>query len=522
MSAAIDQAGLFLPYQRRFAELVMSEPVVVVEKSRRTGLSWMASWVADMVAPAAKAAGGCDVLYMGYNLEMAREFIDYCGEHAKLLQLAASDMRETLFSDPDKPDASIKVFRIDFDSGFKILALPSVPRALRGMQGIVIIDEAAFHDDLEELLKAALALLMWGGRVVIVSTHNGDTNPFAQLVTDILAGRRPYALQRITLDDALADGLYRKICEATGKTWSAEAQAEWRATLVRQYGDKADEELFCIPSPTTGAYLPGALIEARSVAGTPVLRWACPAGFVTASEAVRSAEAEAFCQTELGPVLEALDPKIPCVFGEDFGRSGDLTVIWVLQLLPGLERRTALVLELRNTPFDQQRQILFWLLDRLPRLRAGKMDARGNGQYLAEVTVQRYGARVEAVMLSEPWYREHMPPMKAGLEDAMLSLPADRDIHDDLRVLRLVRGVARVPDSRTADASGQRHGDAAVALALAYAASRAEVEEYGYRAAGVRADAVRIAGIDARGWPIEAELRAEAMRGHGGRRRWGM
>jgi len=45
---------------------------------------------------------------------------------------------------------------------------------LRGKQGRVIIDEAAFHDNLEELLKAALALLMWGGEVRIISTHNGD------------------------------------------------------------------------------------------------------------------------------------------------------------------------------------------------------------------------------------------------------------------------------------------------------------------------------------------------------------
>jgi phage FluMu gp28-like protein len=28
----------------------------------------------------------------------------------------------------------------------------------------VVIDEAAFHESLEELLKAAMALLMWGGQ----------------------------------------------------------------------------------------------------------------------------------------------------------------------------------------------------------------------------------------------------------------------------------------------------------------------------------------------------------------------
>ena len=38
-----------------------------------------------------------------------------------------------------------------------------------------MIDEAAFHDDLPELLKAALAFTMWGGVVRVISTHNGAT-----------------------------------------------------------------------------------------------------------------------------------------------------------------------------------------------------------------------------------------------------------------------------------------------------------------------------------------------------------
>lgn len=41
-----------------------------------------------------------------------------------------------------------------------------------------MIDEAEFHESLEELLKAALALNMWGARVRLISTHNGIDNPF--------------------------------------------------------------------------------------------------------------------------------------------------------------------------------------------------------------------------------------------------------------------------------------------------------------------------------------------------------
>jgi hypothetical protein len=58
----------------------------------------------------------------------------------------------------------------------------------------VIIDEAAFHEQLGELIKAAMALLMWGGQVHIISTHNGADNPFNELIQDIRAKKRPYSL----------------------------------------------------------------------------------------------------------------------------------------------------------------------------------------------------------------------------------------------------------------------------------------------------------------------------------------
>lgn len=477
-------SSLFLQYQSATMDAVMGNRVVVVEKSRRTGLSWTASFIADLVAGMDTAAGGMDVFYMGYNLEMAREFIDYCAEHAAMLQVVAKSVDESFFRDPENPEKDIKVFRMDMGSGNKILALPSMPRALRGMQGLVIIDEAAFHDDLAELLKAALALLMWGGKVLVISTHDGDTNPFNTLVQDVRAGRKPYRLLRITLDDALRDGLYRKICLRAGEEWSIEKEAAWRREIVEFYGDAAEEELFCIPSPSTGSAIPLALIEARTVERTPVVRWSCNAEFALAPEAVRASEAHRFCENELLPLLDALDPKTPHVFGEDFARSGDLTVIWPLAIERSLLRRTPFVVELRNVPFEQQKQILWFILDRLPRLRAGKMDATGNGQWLGEVTVQRYGSRIEAVKMSEGWYRDNMPAFKAAFEDDRITVPDDQEIHDDIRTLRIVRGVIRVPEKRMTGKDGsKRHGDAAVAGALAYAASRADPEEYGYQAA---------------------------------------
>jgi phage FluMu gp28-like protein len=472
---------VFLPYQQRLWAAVDAHPLSVHEKSRRTGFTWALGAIAAATAGASRSAGGQDVLYMGYEREMTREFIGYVADWARSFQIAAGEVQEFLFADPDHPDRSIGAFRIAFASGREVIALPSVARALRGKQGLVILDEAAFMDDLEGVLKAALALLIWGGKVVVVSTHFGEDNPFNALINDIRAGRVRGAVTRTTFDEALADGLYKRICLVRGLTWSPEAEAQWRQEILDTYRDNAGEELHVIPNPSSGVYLPGPLIEARSQDGIPVVRWTAPPGFTLWAEHLREAEARSLCERELLPLLKELDPGEPHVFGMDFGRIRDLSVIWVLAIGRDLVRRTRLVIELRQVPHEQQRTVLFHVLDRLPKLRAGKIDAGGNGSFIGEVALQRYGERIEPLQLSEPWYREQMPPWKAAIEDAMLTLPRDREIADDFRMVKLVRGVARIPARRQTAEGEQRHGDAAIASALAYAASRAEYEEYGYQ-----------------------------------------
>lgn len=82
-------------------------------------------------------------------------------------------------------------------------------------------------------------------------------------------------------------------------------------------------------------------------------------------------------------------------------------------------------------------------MDGLPGLLGAAFDARGNGAYLAEYAMQRYGSgRVQQVMPTEGWYREHMPPVKAALEDGnLVDLPKDEDTLDDLRAVQVVNGV---------------------------------------------------------------------------------
>lgn len=483
-SSAPDIDGVLLPYQRDLVRAVSNHSVTVYEKSRRIGATWGVGAQAVLTAGAKREDRGMDVLYIGYNLDMAREFVDVCAMWARSLGMAAGEIGEFLFQDQEEKgvERHIAAFRIKFASGFEILALASRPRSLRGRQGFVIIDEAAFHDDLPELLKAALALLIWGGRILVVSTHDGAENPFAELVNDIRAGRKKrYHLLRTTFDEACDQGLYHRVALKLGVPWTAAGEAAWKTEIRDFYGDSATEELDVVPRAGSGRYLPLHLIEARASRDIPVLRYTCADAFVHLPDHIRTAETLRWCEENIRPLLDGLDPLLRSLTGMDFGRIADLSVIWPIQIMPNLMRKTPFTMELRNVPFEQQREILFYLADRQPRLSGLVLDRTGNGAWLAERTMQRYGAhRVEGIHLTEGWYRDHMPKLKAAFEDASFDIPANAQVVEDFRAIELVNGVARVMVRRnTAKGedrdpnAGQRHGDAAIAAALViYAASR--------------------------------------------------
>ncbi|SFD78022.1 Mu-like prophage FluMu protein gp28 [Bosea sp. CRIB-10] len=481
-----------LGYQRAIAIACEQYDVVVVEKSRRTGATWGAAADAVLRTASAREDGGMDTLYMGTSHDMAKEFIDAAAEFARMFEHVASEIGETIFDDGS--ENGVKALKIDFASGFSIVALSSRPRSLRGRQGFAILDEAAFVDNLSELIKAAMAFLIWGGKVLIISTHNGTDNAFNGLINDIRAGRLKYGLVRFDLDDALRDGLFERIAMVNRHKhgeWTAEKEADWREELIGKYGDGADEELYCIPSQGSGAWLTTQLIEARMVQPPPgtssrVLRLSLPAEFVFRPEAFRDAEIQAWIDDVLLPVMdETIDPALMSAFGHDVARHRDASVMVPIQIGRSLRRIVPFVVELHRVPFVHQEQIRNAMLKRLPRLLGGCTDATGLGAQMAESAMLKFGRSFVEVKLSTEWYRTEMPPLKDAFEQDNISLPADADHVGDLRLVKIIRGVAQIPSLRTTSAIGEkRHGDFAVGLALAYSATRMTFEAYGYESAG--------------------------------------
>jgi phage FluMu gp28-like protein len=150
-----------------------------------------------------------------------------------------------------------------------------------------------------------------------------------------------------------------------------------------------------------------------------------------------------------------------------------------------------LTLEMRNVPFSDQEFIIEWLIRRVPHFAGGKMDGRGNGSALAEKMQQLFGFDViESVMATDKVYLQYMPLLKAGIEDRTFIIPHDEGELDDLRMIKQVRGIPKIPDrpanSRENGKVAKRHGDNAIADMHLIAAANEDPGDIEFLSAGGR------------------------------------
>lgn len=432
---------LLLPYQARIDQLLASTALAVIEKSRRIGFTWGIAATAVLRAATKKTAGGSNVFYISYEKEMTREFIDTCSAWSRLFAAGAAEVGETLFEDQhispsgDLVTEKILAFRITFASGHNIVALSSAPRNLRGRQGLVIIDEAAFHPDLGELLKAALALTIWGDQVIVISTHNGVGNPFNLLIEDINAGRQEGAVLRVTFASAIAQGLFRRICLVKGRTWSPAAEAEWEAGVRRVYGAAGTEELDCVPALGSGS-------------------WFDPA------DIARAMSPNALAGARLHPG--------PSYIGNDIAVRHDQ---WVASVVQRTHGRLALREEIIRTkiPFAEQDRLLDDLVNRWDPLMVG-MDQSGLGEKPVEDAMRRYPGRAIGIHLVGERRQAIASAAKSAFEDGLIEIPPDNALRSQLMAIKRQVNKAGMPMIVTDTGAGAgHHADRAWALMIAIA-----------------------------------------------------
>jgi phage FluMu gp28-like protein len=332
-----------------------------------------------------------------------------------------------------------------FASGFKITGLPSVARALRGKQGLVIVDEAAFHGDLMEVIKSALALLIWRGQVVIVSTHDGVANPFNQLLDDIRGERRKGATLTITFDEAIADGLYERVAlVASAKGEEILPKAEWIADIRAFYGDDAGEELDCVPKEGKGSWI--------------------DAGALAACEHEDAGKPELYA----GGLVH---------IGRDVARRRDLSVIHAFELVGDVlwmrERWIG-----QGVSFAEQDDAAAAMFARY-RVTSYAIDQTGMGEKVVEDEQRRYGSsRCHGVLLTGPNRLDLATLLKDRVERTLIRVPPLPALRADYRAIKKQGGPAGAV--RLVN-EGEVHADEFWASGLACRGAATPWQAYSYR-----------------------------------------
>ena len=412
----------FLPYQTDWHR--DSSRLKLCQKSRQIGLSYVDSY--DSVVKAA-LAGGRDVWVMSRDEAQAKQYIRYCKRWAAILDCAARDFGEQVFTSGNGKAAKVQV--LTFASGFSIYALSSNPDAIVGKTGHVKLDEFALHKDQRTLYAVAKPVIQWGGTLSVISTHRGIATVFNEIVTDIRerGNRMGWSLHTIPIQTAVEQGLVEKIAAANrgerlaaGQTQQAispealelapAAQAAARdAWLRRQRAECIDEEQWlqeycCVPANEAAAFIPYELINTCTEPGC-----------------LKDFDYMASCPNPLFLGVDVARKKDLCVLdvGEKIG-----DVIW-----------DRLRIELLDRPFAEIEEELYRLL-KLRQLKRACIDATGIGTQLAERAFERFSGKVEPINFTARVKEDLAIRLKLDLEKGRVRLADNDKLRADLRGIR--------------------------------------------------------------------------------------
>jgi len=380
------------------------------EKSRRIGASYVQSY--EDTRDAARSDKPLDVWFSSADESAAKEYIRYVAQWARILNIAATDLGETVISKND----DIKALTVQFANGKRVNALSSNPKAFRSKGGKLVLDEFAFHGDQDAMWKAARPIITWGFPARIISTYNGKGNRYYRMISDakkaIAEGRKPaWSLHTTTIVDAVNDGLADRIM---GRPLTQAEREAWIEAEHESVGDEDawQQEYMCTPVDEASAWLPWELIVG--------------------------------CESPDAGRIEKLDPRGECFIGWDVARTGDKSVIWTVQR-EGDVFWTRNVKVMRRAPFAEQLHE-FDVRMRLYNARRACIDKTGLGMPIVEEAQARWGEyRIEGVTFTGE-VKQHLATYgKQMFEDKRVRIPVSRDIRDSHHAVRRLTTVAGNP-----------------------------------------------------------------------------
>lgn len=412
----------FLPYQQRWLD--DKSKIKIWEKSRRIGATYVQSYedVRDCINKTVPA-----VWFSSADESAAKEYIDYCEKWVKLFHASAKRLGEVIIDN----EKDIKALVIEFSNGTKIHALSSNPKSFRSKGGKVVLDEFAFHNNPEELWKAARPCITWGFPLRILSTHNGQNCLYYKFIDQVLKGKLIWSHHKTPIQLAVSERLVDKIYQ---RKTTLQEQEEWMANEKDNCFDEYTwlQEYCCIAVDEASAFLPYDLITT----------------------------------CELDDILRPLeDLKHDFYVGVDIGRRKDLTVIWVLEKIENI-KYTRLIIELAKMPFHKQEEILHEILSH-KLFRRDCQDDTGIGMQMAENAQLKFGKfRVEGVTFTNKVKEDLAYRLRTEFENKTVFIPSRHEIREDLHSIRKIT-TASNNIRFDADRSDNGHADRFWALALA-------------------------------------------------------
>lgn len=393
------------PWQRKLIRDIAygSNTYIVLEKSRRIGGTWAVAIAA--VQYCLRTGNNC--WFSSSDEKNGREFILYVRQCSEVINAIIGDIFINL------KDATTE--SVTLPNGARISSLSSNPRALRGKDGLIVLDEVALHEQQEELFRAAQGCIIQKGKLVLLSTHDGPATLFYEKCQQAERGEKDWSHHRITLIDAVNEGYALKFAKQLHHLQDPEKINAAFIESVRRGAVSEDafgQEFMCKPLSLS------ALLSA-----------------------------EEYDRVALWDVPDTLDPnKVynDLFIGIDVGRSHDLTVLWAAEQYENpkasgehdqYDYKTVCVRSIHNEPIPVQHQILAPLVGH-PSVQKCLVDMGSVGRSLSDSLADAFG-HVEPYSFTQSRKAELCERVKGFVQYQRISLPkGDQRCREDMLSMR--------------------------------------------------------------------------------------
>ena len=390
----------FLPYQE--AWINDDSPLKVAEKSRRVGFTYASSY--RMFQKCMRRGKGFTQWVSSRDRLTAQELIrDYIAMWCKLANVAAQGLtgEDIQVIDTEK---DITAFVCTFPNGARIVSLSSTPEAFAGKGGDVFLDEVDLHRDSGALIDMAYPCIMWGNQLEMVSAYRVDGSkdtPFARLVAEAKKDNPQHAsLHRVTIHDAVAQGLVEKINAKSGRSQTREEFLQQTRAGCRTLA-AWESQFECKVQDAGGKLLPTKILAPCEM----------PAEEIAA--------------------IERRFPNAPRFAGYDIARRRHASA-WSEWLQVGVTYFLVCRETFHDMEFEAQRKFIEAKMCRAERrISRLAMDATGLGMETAEWAAKKWPGRVDPVNLESHRRHELCMMFQDWFNTANARIPAEAVLRED-------------------------------------------------------------------------------------------